>query len=447
MKYSTSAAILAFASEVVAFPGAMELMNKGSLHNIDRRGLGLPSTDAARQLSADRTNCGAIPCLTFNAEEQFVSTSGSHAFAPPGETDIRGPCPGLNAAANHGYLPRSGIATIPTTINGLGQAFGLGPDASAVLALYAILFDGDPIRGEWSIGGPTGTDTLTLGILGQAQGLSYSHNIYEGDASIGRNDAYLNNGDAHSLNVTRFATAFATGLDDDRYTLDKFASHFENNTLWSIENNPLYFSAPFATVVVSPAAYNFVINLMSNHSQEEPSGYLNGAMFKTFFAVEGEYPNFTWNKGHERIPDNWYRRPGLTPYGLANIGGDLAVQWLAYPSSFRLGGNINGVNTFVGVDLGDITGGVYQATDLLDLSGNNATCFITQLIQSVTPNILNTLLSDLSPVLNVVNDIIEPLVGNLSCPAIEAYSQTPFNQFPGYHYSPRPEPGSVPNTY
>lgn len=50
-------------------------------------------------------------------------------------------------------------------------------------------------------------------------------------------------------------------------------------------NNPYYFAAPFATTLVSPAAYNFVINFMSNHTAEEPSGYLDGYNFKTFFAV------------------------------------------------------------------------------------------------------------------------------------------------------------------
>lgn len=157
-------------------------------------------------------------------------------------------------------MPRSGIATIPETITGLGAAYGLSPEANAFLAAYAIIFTGDPILGTWSIGGPT---TRSNNLLGTAQGLSYSHNTYEGDSSIGRNDAYLNNGDAHSLNTTRFATAYAFGGAEDRYTLDKFAQHFGENARESEANNPYYFAAPFSTTVVSPAAYNFVINLVS----------------------------------------------------------------------------------------------------------------------------------------------------------------------------------------
>lgn len=139
-------------------------------------------------------------------------------------------------------------------------------------------------------------------------GISYSHNVYEGDSSIGRNDAYLNNGDAHSLNVDRFAETYAIAVNDgsDRYTLDKFVQDFQKKADESESTNPYYFAAPFSTTLVSPAAYNFVINFMSNHSAEEPGGYLDGEMFKTFFAVTGDYPNFTWNRGQERIPDNWF---------------------------------------------------------------------------------------------------------------------------------------------
>ena len=31
---------------------------------------------------------------TFDAELQYVSNTGDHAYVPPGEGDLRGPCPG-----------------------------------------------------------------------------------------------------------------------------------------------------------------------------------------------------------------------------------------------------------------------------------------------------------------------------------------------------------------
>jgi hypothetical protein len=57
---------------------------------------------------------GLFPLATpkFNAEAQYVDTTGKHAWKAPGKTDQRGPCPGLNALANHGYLPHNGIGTM-----------------------------------------------------------------------------------------------------------------------------------------------------------------------------------------------------------------------------------------------------------------------------------------------------------------------------------------------
>ena len=49
---------------------------------------------------------------TFDPSQQLISTSGAYAFVPPSSTDLRGPCPGLNALANHNYLPHNGLATL-----------------------------------------------------------------------------------------------------------------------------------------------------------------------------------------------------------------------------------------------------------------------------------------------------------------------------------------------
>ena len=48
---------------------------------------------------------GGIPFTTFN-KNQRIDVSGEHTWKAPGFNDLRGPCPGLNALANHGYFPR-----------------------------------------------------------------------------------------------------------------------------------------------------------------------------------------------------------------------------------------------------------------------------------------------------------------------------------------------------
>jgi hypothetical protein len=64
----------------------------------------------------------------------------------------------------------------------------MGKDLGAFLALYGALIDGDGTK--WSIGGPTVNNPALLGLLGEPQGISGSHNRYEGDASPTRPDLY-----------------------------------------------------------------------------------------------------------------------------------------------------------------------------------------------------------------------------------------------------------------
>ena len=40
----------------------------------------------------------------FNPSQQYIDVTGAHSFIAPTATDLRGPCPALNAAANHGYV-------------------------------------------------------------------------------------------------------------------------------------------------------------------------------------------------------------------------------------------------------------------------------------------------------------------------------------------------------
>ncbi|EME38607.1 hypothetical protein DOTSEDRAFT_141021, partial [Dothistroma septosporum NZE10] len=368
--------------------------------------------------------------------DQLVSVSGENVWKAPGSGDIRGPCPGLNAAANHGYLPRNGIASIEQTVSGLGAAYNLGPVVTAALAAYAINTIGNPVEGVWSIGGPLPTDDLTGDVLTTGRGLSYSHNIYEGDSSIGRGDSYINHGDAHSLNVTRFEKVYDIAVADgtDRYTLDKFRAKFEEAQDESIANNPYYFTGAFSTVVVVPAAYNFVINLMSNHTAEEPAGYLDGYNFKSFFGVTGKPGSFVWQRGQERIPERWYRRPSYAPYEGPDVVGDVAIGYLAYPRTLKFGGNTGKVNTFTGLNVANVSGGAYDAETLFQ--DDNFACFSFQILQQALPNFLQKSINALAPITTALNNAFSPLTGGLKCPQLAKYDGSVFDQYPGYSYSP-----------
>lgn len=227
--------------------------------DFDRRATGVDPLE----ISKKETNCGPSACKTFDEKAQLRPVTGKHAYQSPAITDIRGPCPGLNAAANHGYIPRNGLMGFESTIEGMFLTYSLSREFNAFLVAYAILQTGDLVSMKWSIGGPQPYKNLG-GLLTPPQGISYSHNKYEGDVSIARADAYVANGDAHSLNMTRFLRAFEAGMGDNRYTLHKWRGEFTRNVHQSIGENPYYFSPPFAGAAVAPAAYNFAINFVSS---------------------------------------------------------------------------------------------------------------------------------------------------------------------------------------
>lgn len=425
MKSFTTA--LALAPAALAFPAGLNIP-RGVLQGLNKR-----ADNASQAASQAQTNCGHHICDTFS-ESQLVSTSGDHAYAKPAPDEIRGPCPGLNAAANHGYLPRSGLATIPETIQGMYDLYGMSADLAGFLAVYAIIFDGDIASGTWSIGGPL--PNVGNNLLGYPpQGISYSHNKYEGDTSIGRNDAYLNNGDAHSLEISRFKSVYDRRGTEDRYTMDKFRQEVGQNQYHSIQTNPYYFAPLFSTTLVVPAAYNFVINFMSNHSAEEPAGYLDGAMFKQFFAVTGDDDNLEWIPGQEQIPDQWYKRPVGSEYDIPDVFFDLIQGWAAYPDTFRFGGNTNGVNSYQGVDVATFSAGQYHG--LSDLSeGNNLACLLFETQQQFIPDELKGVVNDIAGAVNLFQKYVGGPFAKFGCSQLAQYDNSVFNQYPGRTYSP-----------
>lgn len=65
----------------------------------------------------------------------------------------------------------------------------MGADLATFLGIYGAVVDGNLL--EYSIGGPDPRVTLGLGLGGIPQGLSGSHNKYEGDNSPTRGDLYV----------------------------------------------------------------------------------------------------------------------------------------------------------------------------------------------------------------------------------------------------------------
>ncbi|KAM3071057.1 hypothetical protein ACMFMG_009964 [Clarireedia jacksonii] len=409
MKYALSLAAMAlFATGALAFPASMFdiTMNEDEKRNL---------ASLAAQIEAGVQKRAGTPLAPgFSASQQYVSNKDEHAFVAPNFAagDQRGPCPGLNAMANHGYIPHNGVATITEFIQGTYDVFGMGLDLGAILAVYGAVFDGDLT--SWSIGGPpTGSLLGSIGLLGTPQGLIGSHN----------------NGNDYKLIMSQWEELYAQPLGPNGYDLTTLTPFRAKRFQQSIDNNKNFFNGPFTGVLVQPAAYTFIYRFMSNKSAEYPEGYLDGEVLKSFFSITGTPGNFTWTEGHEKIPDNWYKRAIGDEYSIPYLTKDFLAAALQYPEFVSIGGNTGKVDTFTGVDVEDLTGGVYNAQTLLQ--GNNAICFAYQFAQQAAPDLLKGLFSNITQPLAQLNDALGKVFSTLSCPQLEKIDTSQFASYPG----------------
>ncbi|KAI1858997.1 hypothetical protein JX265_004604 [Neoarthrinium moseri] len=312
---------------------------------------------------------------------QPVGVSGKHAFLVPdfNAGDQRGPCPGLNALANHGYIPHNGIATFTQVIQATHEVYNMNIDLGTVLVTLALVFTGNPlsINPTFSIGGIDRRVNNIAGnlggLIGTPRGLDGSHNFIETDGSLTRDDLYVT-GNAWDMNMTKFLEVYRWG-GNEALTFD-----------------------------------DVVIDDTSTESGME------------------------YKRGWERIPENWYRRP--VPWGIVDLGLDVLKWSEKHPFLLDIGGNTGAVNTFTGLDLVNITGGVLNAQTLLE--GNNLICFTLEIAKTLGPNSLSTLYRSLSAPLAALSGVVaEPLL-DLACPVFEDLSRngvslwkTLLNEFPG----------------
>ncbi|UZJ54596.1 hypothetical protein CBS101457_003916 [Exobasidium rhododendri] len=339
----------------------------------------------------------------FDEALQYVDLTGDNEWQAPGPTDQRGPCAGLNALANHGFISRTGVVTREDIILGLTNAVGLSKEAAVFLETTTSFFDGDPVSGRWSIGGHdvrvATAGALQESLLGETSGIcALGHLKSEGDASITRGD--FSSPEAENSNCRSYTDYFQQLLDlarakypdDGHITPSILAAHQNNRKLHSIANNPNYFSPPFAGVAFTPAAHHFVFALMSNKSAENPEGYLSPENLMSWFSYSGDPQGaLTYKYGYERIPAPFYKRHPLQEWTLADILAAVSQQIAAYPDTSGVGGNTGTVNSFSGIDIGDLTGGAYNAiTDLSDPA--KLGCFISQNIQAEAPSFASNIL-------------------------------------------------------
>ncbi|KAJ4338332.1 hypothetical protein N0V87_004100 [Didymella glomerata] len=423
MKFTTQFFVAGLAPMARAFP-AMMYEAAAADPQIEARAKELAKMLEARQAGADAATALFEPVNTFNEKAQYIDVSqgSGHEYVPPGSGDLRGPCPGLNAFANHNYLPHDGYATVQQYIDATMKVVGMGPQLSLFLSVLGGAIDGDLLN--WSMGGtPTLAQGGATGVLGN--GLIGSHNKYEGDASPTRPDLY-EAGNNYKTVTSQFQDMI-NHSPGGQVTLDSLTAFRSDRFDTQIANNKYFFNGPFTGVLVQPAAYTFIYRFMANHSAEYPAGYLSYETVQSWFGVEGNNGNYNAVQGTERIPKNWYRRALEYPYEVDYFLADVVNAAALHPKFLDIGGNTGTTNSFAGVDVSSLTGGVFKSADLL--KGNNLACFVYQLSAQAKPDILLGALTKLT-------DAIGSITGKLGCPQLQAIDTAQLEQFPGYSQKP-----------
>ncbi|KAJ7510116.1 hypothetical protein B0H11DRAFT_1900485 [Mycena galericulata] len=125
-------------------------------------------------------------------------SKSKYGFIPPKPTDLRGPCPALNALANHGYLPRNGQnITIRNVLQVSQDVYNIDPALLIGVAKLGLLTSNEP-------------DSFTLDDL-------KLHGTIEFDASLSRGD--FATGDNTHFNETIFSTLANSNPGVDYYNV------------------------------------------------------------------------------------------------------------------------------------------------------------------------------------------------------------------------------------
>lgn len=319
----------------------------------------------------------------------YQGQTGQYGFVAPQAGDQRGPCPGLNTAANHGYLPHNGVATYADLISAQMSLYNVGADLANLLALIAVPLDGDIVTTKMSIGGDATSQTAVTGSLlagiSKEGGLD-THDTFEADSSLTRNDYYLANGDNHSFNGTLFGhmvktcqgTSTAANPLFDRTCMSLYRSQRYDE---SLATNPNFYFGPKSLLLYG--ASSFLYELMPT-AGGQPDLPTISSFFGASKPASGDLTQpWTFNN-METIPPNWF--PRTTPYTILLVGAEIFAQYIAYPKLF--GGNV-GTNNFDTLNVpGLITnGGLNQEY------ASNAGCLLYALLTDNLPSSLTSVIT------------------------------------------------------
>ncbi|KAJ6574393.1 Chloroperoxidase [Mycena capillaripes] len=221
----------------------------------------------------------------------------AHPFIAPGPDDQRGPCPAMNTLANHGYIPRNGIASFEEITLALMEAFNLELRFAAAMAANNILTRGNPFVDKVSIGGESPlVPPLPGKIDGPVTGGIAKHGRFEGDASMTRADAFIgDNRDfqniLYDLDLLQLGKFGDNGPDGDGtvFNLATMIAIKKQNIAMDQAANPKFeFAARRMNAAYVQAA--FLLNVFANGTTKQATLPIIGSFFR-----------------NQTFPQNWFR--------------------------------------------------------------------------------------------------------------------------------------------
>jgi hypothetical protein len=329
----------------------------------------------------------------------------AHQFVAPGPNDIRGPCPGLNAAANHNFLAHDGITTFNELVDAQQNLYNVGYDLATLLAVLGLtLTDVDLVTEKLSIGFDATSRTSVSPLLtGSEPGLD-GHNKFEADTSLTRNDYFLANGDNFSFNGTLFA--MMTETTGGNYNRDGLAKFRYQRYQQSLHDNKNFYFGPLSLLLFG--ASSFLYELMPSGTKNYAPDYDTISSF--FGAQKNADGTYSFN-GKEKIPDNWTNR--VSPYTNEDVTAEILAQYLEYPVLF---GGATGNGGFDLLNFGNIQNG--KITDGSSGTPDAAVilCLLYQLATQSIPSSINSIITPTVDALSFALSKLSPSFQNLGCP-------------------------------
>ncbi|KAI9704641.1 MAG: hypothetical protein M1820_005389 [Bogoriella megaspora] len=344
-----------------------------------------------------------IPGSGIGGYEVPAPGDEAHYFTPPGEDDIRGPCPGMNTAANHNFLSHDGITNMAELMDAQQNLYNLGYDLALIIAVRAIATAGDVTTTKLSIGcdATPRTSIDPTGLLGDEQGLD-GHNKFEGDTSLTRTD-YFFRGDDFSFNTTLWEefVQYAQQYGGGQFNRDTITAYRSQRYDESLNTNPNFYFGPKSLLLYGAASFIYQVFPGSNHAPDLDT-------ISTFFGAEYDDDTDTWTHVPERLPSNWTNR--ATAYTVPEVAGEIFDTFGSNPKP--IGGNA-GVGNFLAIDsIGGIVNGSLP-------SNETQADFVCLLYQILTENIPGEVSNEPELPLNALTFIISqinPAFANSGCP-------------------------------